>query len=374
LALVFLFLSMPGMARAYTAEALARFQAGRQYQAAGQLRWAVLSYEAALKADPSLTACYKALGTIYYEAGDHKGALYFYDRYLTTNPNDTATRNFDDSLRTSLGVARPVQASVPVEAAVQKRSGPFNPGFDVRLPFVGVSSTGADVKEFFSTYTAGPGETFNNFSGTVAYAGGVGTDYGLANGFVIGVDLLYGPVRTQTATDSAPDGFGDGGMIDEKIVDNTVQYSFMVTPGWRFKFWNSFVLEPRLGLGVMPASWTETETAVPTGAAISDGFQDYSAVYKASGVGYAIWPEIRGEYLFGQFGLGLSVGYLVNPATTMKYTSVPTPPPGEPNPPTSGSTVQTMNFSTGTMSNWPGVSTSGFSFSIYGVWHFQPLF
>src|ERR1700722_16628712 len=138
LALVFLFLSMPGMARAYTADALARFQAGRQYQAARQLRWAVLSYEAALKADPSLTACYKALGTIYYEAGDHRGALYFYDRYLTTNPNDTATRNFDDSLRASLGAATPAQASVPAtggengSGSAQHHGGPFRPGFDVR--------------------------------------------------------------------------------------------------------------------------------------------------------------------------------------------------------------------------------------------------
>jgi len=361
------------MARAYTAEALARFQAGRQYQAARQLKWAVLSYEAALKADPSLTACYKALGTIYYEAGDHRGALYFYDRYLATNPGDTATKAFADNIRASMGGASPAQAPAQTTAAAPQRSGPFNPGFDVRLAGEGVYASGADVKQFFSTYTTIPGETFTNFTGTEAYGGGVGTDYGFADGFVVGLDFLYGPVRTHTSTDVSPDGFGDGGTLYGKIVDNIDQYSLMVTPGWRFKFWKAFVLEPRLGLGIMPASWTETETATPSSVAMSDGYQDYSATYKASGIGYAIWPEVRGEYLFGQFGLGLSVGYLLNPATTMKYTAV-APADGNPNAPTVGSTVQTENFSTGTMSNWPGVSTSGFSCSLYGVWHFQPLF
>jgi tetratricopeptide (TPR) repeat protein len=105
---------LPSFGRAYTADALAQFQAGRQYQAARQWAPAVQAYEAALRADPSLTQAYKALGTIYYQAGDHKGALVFYDRYLTTNPGDTATKNFADGIRASLGAPAPAPAAAPV--------------------------------------------------------------------------------------------------------------------------------------------------------------------------------------------------------------------------------------------------------------------
>jgi tetratricopeptide (TPR) repeat protein len=106
-------IALPALGGAYTAGALAQFQAGRQFQAAKAWGPAVHAYEAALKADPGLTASYKALGTVYYEAGDHKGALYFYDRYLATNPGDAATKNFADSIRASLGASAPVPVEAP---------------------------------------------------------------------------------------------------------------------------------------------------------------------------------------------------------------------------------------------------------------------
>src|ERR1700722_3779301 len=98
----------PCWAQAYSPQALADFAAGRRYEAAGRWAPAANAYDAALKADSSLTVAYKALGRVYYMAGDRKGALYFYDRYLSSNPGDAATRDFADSLRAALGTAPPV--------------------------------------------------------------------------------------------------------------------------------------------------------------------------------------------------------------------------------------------------------------------------
>src|SRR5665213_2267863 len=115
------FFVLPVLAQAYTADALNLFQAGKQYQAAKQLKAAVMAYRGALKADPTLTMAYKALGTVYYQAGDRKGALFFYDRYLTTNPDDTATKNFADSIRASLGQAAPAQDEAVAPTAPKKK-------------------------------------------------------------------------------------------------------------------------------------------------------------------------------------------------------------------------------------------------------------
>src|ERR1700677_1580844 len=95
-------LILPAAASAYTAEAMADYQAGNRYDAAKQLRMAGLSYEAALRADPNMTGAYAAMGRVYFEAGDHKGALYYYDRYLAYHPDDTATKDFADNLRVSI--------------------------------------------------------------------------------------------------------------------------------------------------------------------------------------------------------------------------------------------------------------------------------
>ncbi|HTA17038.1 MAG TPA: hypothetical protein VK786_04765, partial [bacterium] len=83
--------------------------------------------------------------------------------------------------------------------------------------------------------------------------------------------------------------------------------------------------------------------------------------------GYAVWPELRAEYLFGRFGLGLSVGYLLNTNTELRYGSsapgadIGNPVGYDPSPTASTASMWYLN-------------TSGFSASIYCVWHFQPLF
>jgi hypothetical protein len=123
----------------------------------------------------------------------------------------------------------------------------------------------------------------------------------------------------------------------------------------------------------MPANLTENVSGTPDATSESDGYSSFSEAFKSFGIGYAIWPEVRGEYLFGQFGLGASVGYLLNTGTTMKYTSVPSGLGSGPDVPADGGTVETPNYSTGDYTPW-ALSTSGFSFSIYGVWHFRPLF
>jgi tetratricopeptide (TPR) repeat protein len=73
---------VPALTQAYSPQSLADFEAGRQYEASRRWAPAAYAYEAALKADPSLTVTYKALGTVYYMAGDRKSALYFYEQYL----------------------------------------------------------------------------------------------------------------------------------------------------------------------------------------------------------------------------------------------------------------------------------------------------
>jgi tetratricopeptide (TPR) repeat protein len=80
------------------ASAAADFKLGQAQQAAKQWGPAAKLYLKVLQDDPQATYAYKALGTVYYQAGDKRGALAYYDRYLTTHPQDTATKGFADSL------------------------------------------------------------------------------------------------------------------------------------------------------------------------------------------------------------------------------------------------------------------------------------
>lgn len=146
----------PCWARAYSPQALADFAAGRRYEAAGRWGPAAYAYDAALRADPSLTVTYKALGMVYYMAGDRKSALYFYDRYLSSNPGDAATRDFAVRLRAALGTAPPVVPAQTSPALGTRNHGPFRPGFDVRLPMMGILAGASDVDEFYDNYSAPP--------------------------------------------------------------------------------------------------------------------------------------------------------------------------------------------------------------------------
>ncbi|HTB23280.1 MAG TPA: tetratricopeptide repeat protein [bacterium] len=353
--------ALPAAARAYTAEALADFQAGRNYDAAKQFRMAVLSFEAALKADPSMTGAYAALGRVYFEAGDHRGALYFYDRYLAYHPDDTATQDFADNLRVSIGGAAP---------AVSRHAGPFIPGFDVRGALMGVYAGDGDVNKFYDQYSTSniPGYSASEPGDTLSYGVALGFDYGFSNGFVAGLDVQDGPLRDDAVNFSGSGIFG--GTDSEKDTYTINQVTVLVTPGWRFRFGKAFVLEPRLGLGVMPSSIKVDQKFTPGTVDSADGVPSEDQTYSAAGTGFAIWPELRGEYLFGRFGLGLSVGYLYQTGTTMDYTSVP----GNQTAIHVGHPVGYYSSPTASSITKWDLSTSGLSFALYGVWHFKPLF
>lgn len=373
LAFVFGLLALPVPAHAYTPESLAQYQAAKKFQAARQWRRAALAYEAALAADPGLVAANKDLGAVYREMGDHVRALHYYDRYLAAYPGDSATRTVAESLRVADEVTLPpVSTPAQVTAGLSPPSGPFNPGFDIRGSAMGVMASGADVAEFYDWYSPSiyTGSTYSGPGSVVAQGYEVGGDYGFSNGFVYGLDLLYGPLRTDQATLVFPD--GSGGTVTEKDTYNIDQFAVMITPGWRFRLGKSLVVEPRLGLGIMNATWVYTQNYTFDSAAVANGDPAYytKTTYDAtSGLnpGYAIWPELRAEYLFGRFGLGLSVGYLLNTNTELRYgssapgTAIGNPVGYDPSP-------------TATQASLWYLNTSGFSASIYCVWHFQPLF
>ena len=115
-----------GSARADRNKAMAFFQQGKQSQSARHWRTAILAYDAALKADPSFFYAYKALGTVYYEAGDHRGALSFYDLYLRYQPTDSATRAFAAKIHAELTMPHPAAPAVPApaQAPAARRRGP----------------------------------------------------------------------------------------------------------------------------------------------------------------------------------------------------------------------------------------------------------
>jgi len=367
------FLALPALARAYSRESLADYRAAKRFQAAKEWRQAVLAYDAALTADPSFVGINKDLGAVYYEMGDHKGALYYYDRYLAAYPKDGVTRTFADSLGVADEVALPsISGPAPLTAEVSPRSGPFNPGFDIRGSVMGIMASGADVAEFYDWYSPSiyAGSTYTGPGSVLAQGFELGGDYGNADGLVYGLDLLYGPLRKDNATIVFPD--GSGGTVTEKDTYNIDQFAVMVTPGWRFRLGKSFVLEPRLGLGIMNATWAYSQNYTFDRAAVANGDPSYytNTTYNASSgrdPGYAVWPELRAEYLFGRFGLGLSVGYLLNTDTEMRYSSsapgvnVGNPVGYDPSPTATSASIWYLN-------------SSGFSASIYCVWHFQPLF
>jgi hypothetical protein len=366
-------------ARAYTEQALSDYKAGLGFQATRQWKAAVGAYQAALREDPSLTMAYKGLGTVYYMAGDHRGALYFYGRYLAANPGDTATRNFAEGLRASLGPA----PSGPPPAV---HGGPFRPGFDLRLPFTGLLASAADVDKFYSNYSAPPASSGFTATNNVPQSGlalggvGLGLDFGLSNGFVQGFDFLYGPARAYSVSNSAS--YEGSNVVTQSDTYGINQYSFLLTPGWRFKAADNVVLEPRLGLGWTNANLNAAYT-LSFSPEYASQFSSYAGTYSyaASGSGFLFWPEIKGEYVVGQFGVGLSLGYLYGTPIPMKYTSISgnfgtfnafkgyTGPP-----PAVGAEVGYAASSTSTSATPWSLNTGGVTVGLFVTWHVQPLF
>jgi hypothetical protein len=200
----------------------------------------------------------------------------------------------------------------------------------------------------------------------------------MAQGFIIGLDAQYGPSRSQPGSWTWPDEWG--GTDVENDGWWSWQMAFLATPGWRFKVGKSFVIEPSVSLGLMPA-WLNAsfDTAYSAqGQAPPWNEKNSKVSYEAYGLGYAIQPQVKAEYIFGRFGLGLSVGYLYNTPTTLKYTSVSNPqnasyPPGM----KVGNTVTYYPSIAAQNSNAPknwAMNTSGLCGSFYVTYYFKPLF
>jgi hypothetical protein len=310
-----------GAAHADRNQALADFNQGKQFQAARQWRPAILAYDAALKADPGFFYAYKALGTVYYMAGDHRGALSFYDLYLRQQPGDAATRAFAAGIRATLTAPAPamaVQKAIPAAAASPaSKAGPaLAEGFDVRAFLAGVMDSGSDLAADF------PG---THVGSCVALGGGLGVDYGWNFGPVLGADVLIGPSRSHS--------LAAGNSSATATISSMGAF---LSGGWRFVPMAHVVLEPRLGLGLLSSS-----------------LQISGSPDSASGIGYGFWPELRGEYEVGNWGLGLSLGYLSTNTASLTDT-------------TSGQALVIQG-------NSVSLATGGPSFSLFAVYHFQPL-
>jgi hypothetical protein len=172
--------------------------------------------------------------------------------------------------------------------------------------------------------------------GGMGTAIGLGADYALDGGFVVGADFYYGPNRAYDIS-FARSTFTTHWSLNNMIVG--------VSPGWRFKLAGHWILEPRLHLGYMLSSGTVTST-VPGSA---------TNTLSASGLEY--WPQVRVEYAFGKWGVGANLGYLIANMTPVAV----------------GGGNATGNVQTSSGSDW--VETNGgMAFAVYGAYHFNPPF
>jgi hypothetical protein len=310
-----------GSLHADEASSKADFQLGQKYQAAKQWGPAVQAYRQALKDDPKAIWAYKALGTTYYLAGDRRGAVAYYNYYLRLNPQDTATHDFNERLKASLGAASSPAKAGTVAAATQHHG-----GWSLRLDGGLVLNNGADVAALYTS----PYESASA-PGGMAASFGLGVDYGFAGGFIGGLDLIDGPSRGYNVT-------FNGTSAGTWAITNV---GVILTPGWSFKVGPAWSLEPRLGLGYLSSSVKFSSS--------SGGNAD-----SASAAGVAIWPQFRVERLFGAWGLGINLGYLVATFSPVKL---------------SDGTVIQQTSASGSASNW-ALSNGGLSSSLFVTYHF----
>jgi hypothetical protein len=332
-------LAAAGNAMADTAGAAAAYKRGQQYQTAKQWGGAVKEYQAALKEDPKYFYAYKALGTTYYQAGDKKGALSYYDRYLAMNPSDAATKAFAEKLRGELGAKAPAQAAKAAATGDKKSLA----GVSVYLDVPMVMADGSDVAKFHTTG--------NKPQGAMALGYGLGVDYGLKGGFVIGASLLMGPNRSHSVEDTTDNGFM---QTKDKYTYDISHMHVMLNTGWRFKLGQSLLLTPLVGLGYETSTlaYKNEYTSTVMGSSSVSTFST-----KLTGSGFAIWPQLKAEYMFGRFGLGGSLGYLMASSSPMKDDK--------------GNEAKVATPG-GTPTPW-ALSTSGVSFGVQLVFHFSPL-
>ena len=300
------------------------FQLGQKYQAARQWGNAARQYLKTLQDDPKAIWAYKALGTVYYQGGDRRGALAYYQRYLALNPSDSATQAFAARLRTALGAPAPAAAAQPAQPA--HTASASHGGFGVRVGGDMVLNNGADV----AALSGGPG--FNpTVTGPNPIGYGLGADYTTDGGFMTGLDFTEGPSRSYTITEAGLPG-------SEQLAINN--QTFGLDAGWRIGIGEHFMLEPNLGLDYMLSNLNLT-------------FGGGSATATASG--FAAWPKLRAEFVWGCFGVGLSAGYLWAQLSPVKDT---------------GTTLQ-QTSSSGSTSTWV-MNNGGLSFGLYAAYHFTP--
>lgn len=269
-------------AHADTAAAAADYKQAQQFQAAKQWGAAVKAYQAALAAEPRYIWAYKGLGTTYYLAGDKKGALTYYDRYLQSNPSDTATKAFADKLRASLGGAAPAAASPAAPAAAVQTSAGKSPiqGISFGLGLEGLLAGADDLNE-------GNSSGGKAFTGTFAFGADLGLDYGFANGFVVGGKFGYGPNRSH----SLDTGFGT-------VTANVNNLLLGLSPGYRFVLGNDSWIDARLDIDYVMATVTYA------------GFGT-STTYTGSGFGAV--PQVAYVHKIGEsFGVSAGLGYMIS--------------------------------------------------------------
>ena len=197
----------------------------------------------------------------------------------------------------------------------------FQPGLDLRV-FGGVQYDGGmDLQTDFGLPV----------DPSLASYFGLGVDYGWSGGFVAGLDLARGPLRRHTFGGPA---YGVSGVI---AVENSCAF---LTPGWRAKLMKNMVAEARLGLGLIGVAETVQANGYPTSS--------------YSGIGFGVWPELRAEYEIGPWGLGLGAGYLASLVQSLADSN--------------GQILQNINAANATL------RTEGFTFNLFGVYHFTPLF
>jgi hypothetical protein len=312
------------------AASLQDFQLGQKYQAAHQWGNAAKQFLKALQDDPKAYWSYKALGTIYYQAGDHRGALVYYQRYLALNPSDSATQAFATRLRTELGVAGPAAPAATASAAPAGPSGSgptSHGGFGVRIGGDMVLNNGADVK----TLASMPGFSPPEVTGSNAIGYGLSADYTTDGGFMTGIDAMEGPSRSYTVTYAGVSGSEQFAFTNQ---------TFGLNAGWRLGFGSHFMVEPNLGLDYMLSSLKISNPV-------------FSGTFTASG--FAAWPRLRAEFVWGCFGVGLSAGYLWAQLSPVDD---------------NGSPIKQTN-SDGSTSTWV-MNNGGVSIGIYAAYHFTP--
>jgi hypothetical protein len=333
----------PGSAAASEESARAQYLIGLKHYKAKEYPAALKYFKAALKQDTDFSMADKALGATYNKEGDTRQSIHYYEIYLAANPGDGATQALVRKLKGQSGEGEGTEPEATQDSAgTAPGGGKFTPGFDGRFNISPFFANDSDIDQLYGSAASG-GSASNGPGTTIGYGISLGGDYGLANGFVVGFDIYDGYNRSGTGTYRYGAYTGSAGF-------NVDQWSFIFSPGWRFKLTPKIVLEPRLGLG-----FSTLYLAFSTG--------NYAAG-EAWGTGFDIWPEVRAEYELGEiaklgssYAVGASLGYIIMPGAQVHYLS--------------GTTVQYEDG--GTATNW-GLSTSGLTIGFYGVYHFKPLF